>query len=130
MDRVVRASQLISEIVSTAIVQGQVKDPRVSSLCSVVGVDVSKDLRYATVRISGYMEVGALKSAVKGLNTASGFLQSRVASQVHWKVTPKLRFVVDTTIRQAQNVVDTLDSMEITPPDADDEDSPSEEQAD
>ncbi len=118
MDRVVRASQLIGEIVSTAIVQGYVKDPRVSTLCSVVGVDVSKDLRHATVRISGYMETGALKAAVKGLNTASGFLQSRIASQVHWKVTPKLRFIVDTTIREAQSVVDTLDSMEISPQDS------------
>ncbi len=116
MDRVVRASQLIGEIVSTSIVRGQVKDPRVSSLCSVVSVDVSKDLRYATVRITGYMGAGELKSAVKGLNAASGFLQSRIASQVHWKVTPKLRFVVDTTIRQAQSVVDALDSMEITQP--------------
>ncbi|MFP4643210.1 MAG: 30S ribosome-binding factor RbfA [Spirochaetales bacterium] len=115
MDRLVRASQLIGEIVSNAIVQGHVKDPRVSSLCSVVDVEVSKDLRYATVRISGYMEAESLKSAVKGLNAAAGFLQSRIASQVHWKATPKLRFVVDTTIRQAQSVIDTLDAMDVSP---------------
>ncbi|MFW6368864.1 MAG: 30S ribosome-binding factor RbfA [Spirochaetota bacterium] len=109
MDRVVRASQLIAEIISSTIVGGQIKDPRVSSLYSVVGVDVSKDLRHATVRVSGYLDTKDLVNSVKGLNAAHGFIQSRIASKVHWKATPKLRFVVDTTIREADQVINTIE---------------------
>lgn len=108
MDRVVRASNLIAEIVSATIVGGQIKDPRVSTLCSVVSVDVSKDLRHATVHVSGYLEQDELVSSVKGLNAASGFIQSKIASKVRWKATPKLRFVVDTTIREADEVIKTI----------------------
>lgn len=112
MDRLVRASQLIAEIVSSAIVGREVKDPRVSTLCSVVSVDVSKDLRHATVRVSGYLEKKDLEKAVEGLNAAGGYLQSLIAKQVHWKATPKLRFVMDTTIRDAEQVISTIDSIE------------------
>lgn len=109
MDRIVRASRLIGEIVSAAIVGRDIKDPRVSSLCSVVDVDVSRDLRYATVRISGYLERSELERAVKGLNAAAGFLQSRIAARVHWKATPRLRFVIDTTIRDGQKVIEAIE---------------------
>ena len=59
----------------TAILR-TVKDPRVSgSLLSIVRVDVTRDLSYATVYISSMNGMEAAREAVKGLKSAAGYMR-------------------------------------------------------
>ena len=51
------------------------KDPRVSQLLSIVKVDVSGDLSYATVYVSAIEGYEKTVSSVKALKGAAGFLR-------------------------------------------------------
>ena len=55
----------------------EVKDPRVSKLLSIVKVDVSGDLSYATVYVSAIEGAQKTAESVKALKNASGFLRRR-----------------------------------------------------
>ena len=59
----------------TAILR-TVKDPRVSgTLLSIVRVDVTRDLSYATIYVSSMDGLDAAKEAVKGLKSAAGYMR-------------------------------------------------------
>ena len=50
--RTERLGQLIQEMISALILEGRIKDPRVSSFISITRVNVSRDLSYADVYVS------------------------------------------------------------------------------
>ena len=78
----------------------KLKDPRVDSLVTVVGVRVSKDLSFARVFISYYGDEKILNDTVEGLNHAAGYIQIIIAKNVRMRNTPKLLFVSDNSIKQ------------------------------
>ena len=97
--RTARVASVVREVVSTCILQ-ELRDPRIQNV-TVLGASVSPDLRYATVRISimGSEKEEAL--TLHGLNSARGYLQSKVAERVKTRYTPELRFEVDHGIQKS-----------------------------
>ena len=97
--RTARVASVIREVVSTAILQ-ELRDPRIRNV-TVLGVEVSSDLRYAKVSVSvmGSEQDAAL--TLHGLNSARGYLQSKVADRVKTRYTPELRFEIDQGIRKS-----------------------------
>lgn len=91
----------------------EVKDPRVSgSMLTVVKVDVSNDLSYATAYISSLNGIEDAKASVKGLKAAQGFIRGRLGSSLHLRKTPELRFVADDSIEKGMELFDKLKSIE------------------
>ncbi len=111
MDRMTRVAQLLQEEIANMIIGREVKDPRVGPLLSISGVEVSRDLAYARVLVSGYLSEKKLEKGVEGLNNAAGFLQSKLARRVRLKSTPRLRFFVDHSVERAFEVTQTIDSL-------------------
>ena len=97
--RTARVASVIREVVSTTILQ-ELRDPRIQNV-TVLSVDVSPDLRYAKIRISvmGTEKESAL--TLHGLNSARGFLQSKVADRIKSRYTPELRFEVDQGVQKS-----------------------------
>ncbi len=89
----------------------QVKDPRVSSLLSIVKLDVSTDLSYATVYVSAIEGHDATAESVKGLKSASGFLRRELGARLKLRKVPELRFVADDSIAKSTNIASILDSL-------------------
>ena len=89
----------------------EVKDPRVSKLLSIVKVDVSGDLSYATVYVSAIEGFEATVSSVKALKGASGFLRSELGARLKLRKVPELRFVADDSIEQSANISKIIDSF-------------------
>jgi len=87
---------MIREVVSTAILL-ELRDPRIQNV-TVLGADVSPDLRYATVRISVMGDEKSAALTMHGLASAKGYLQSKVAEYIKSRYTPELRFVLDDTV--------------------------------
>ncbi|MDR1713755.1 MAG: 30S ribosome-binding factor RbfA [Coriobacteriales bacterium] len=83
----------------------QVSDPRLA-LITVTGAEVSKDRSVANVYIAAdgahYDEVMA------GLQSAKGRLRSLLGQQLNWRVTPELRFYLDTSVDEAARISDAL----------------------
>ena len=87
---------MIREVVSSAILF-ELRDPRIRNV-TVLGADVSPDLRYASVRISVMGDEKEASLTMHGLTSARGFLQSKVAEYIKSRYTPELRFVLDDTV--------------------------------
>jgi ribosome-binding factor A len=90
---------MIREVVSTAILT-ELRDPRIRNV-TVLSADVSPDLRYATIRVSVMGDEKTAALTMHGLNSARGFLQSRVGEYIKSRYTPELRFSLDDGIRKS-----------------------------
>ncbi len=89
----------------------EVKDPRVSKLLSIVKVDLSGDLSYATIYVSAIEGFEATVSSVKALKGASGYLRRELGSRLKLRKVPELRFVADDSINISANISKIIDSF-------------------
>ena len=107
MDRV--SEDIMREL--TAILR-TVKDPRVTdSLLSIVRVDVTRDLSYATIFISSMSGYEAAKEAVKGLKSAAGYMRRELGYALSLRHTPELRFVADDSIEYSAGIAATINRI-------------------
>ena len=93
----------------------ELKDPRVSKLLSIVKIDVSGDLSYATVYVSAIEGFEKTVESVKGLKNAAGFLRRELGMRLKLRKTPELRFVADNSIEHSANISRIIDSFPTTP---------------
>ncbi|MBR6509072.1 MAG: 30S ribosome-binding factor RbfA [Clostridia bacterium] len=89
----------------------EVKDPRVSRMLSIVKVDVSGDLSYATVYVSAIEGFEATVNSVKALKGAQGYLRRELGARLSLRKVPELRFVADDSIEQSANISKIIDSF-------------------
>lgn len=97
--RTARLAEAIREAVSTGILF-EIRDPRVRDV-TVTGVEVSGDMRTAKVRVSVMGDEKRQSLCLHGLNSARGFLQSKVADRVKTRYTPILNFVPDQGVKHS-----------------------------
>lgn len=109
--RTERIGRLIQEKIGALIVEDKIKDPRVNPFLSITRVSVSKDLAWADVYVSTFRAEGNLMRGVAGLQSASGFIQSNLASSMHIRQTPRLRFHEDTGIKEGFELVQKLEAL-------------------
>lgn len=106
----------------TAILR-TVKDPRVTgSMISIVRVDVTRDLSYATIYISSMSGIDAAKDAVKGLKSAAGYMRRELGMALKLRHTPELRFVADDSIEYSSNIAAMINKISKTEAATDDQD--------
>ena len=105
-----RVDEAVREVLSAAITQ-ELKDPRVGFV-TVTGVETSPDLRHATVYVSVLGDESANKDTLEGLQSAHGFLQRRVASELRLKNTPTLTFAYDDSVDRGMRISELLDERE------------------
>ena len=89
----------------------EVKDPRVSKLLSIVKVDVSGDLSYATIYVSAIEGFESTVNSVKALKGAAGFLRRELGARLKLRKVPELRFIADDSIEQSANISKIIDSF-------------------
>lgn len=89
-----------------------VKDPRVSKLLSIVKVDVSGDLSYATVYVSAIEGNEKTIESVKALKGAAGYIRRELGAKLKLRKVPELRFVADNSIEHSANISRIIESFE------------------
>ena len=89
----------------------EVKDPRVSKLLSIVKVDVTNDLSYATVYVSAIEGYEATVQSVKALKGASGYLRRELGAHLKLRKVPELRFIADDSIRHSAKISKIIESF-------------------
>jgi ribosome-binding factor A len=113
-DRMRRVDEAMREVLSGAITS-ELKDPRVGFV-TVTAVDTAPDLRQARVYVSVLGTDAQRRRSLDGLRSAHGFLQRRVADELHLKNTPTLDFVYDDTADRAQRIDELLEAEDAVPP--------------
>ena len=86
------------------IITREIKDPRISSLTSVVAVEVAPDLKTCKAYISVLGDAEAQKSTLAGLNSAMGYIRKELARSVNLRNTPAITFVMDQSIEYGVNM--------------------------
>ena len=92
------------------IVQGQIKDPRIGFI-TITKVDLTKDLRYARIYFSVLGKGADKNKALKGLNSAKGYIKGLIADKIKLRYMPEISFVIDSTMEHTQHIYDILDSI-------------------
>lgn len=90
----------------------EVKDPRVSKLLSIIKIDLSADLSYATVYVSAIEGYEKTVESVKGLKNAAGYLRRELGARLKLRKTPELRFIADNSIEHSAHIARIIDSFE------------------
>ena len=111
--RTLKAAEAIREVVSMSILT-ELRDPRISNV-TVTRVEISADMRNAKVHVSVMGDEKAEQLSIRGLRSASGFLQQKVAQRIDTRYTPKITFVLDRGVKHALEVNRILN--EVLPPD-------------
>lgn len=109
-DRMRRVDEAIRQVIG-AVVAGELKDPRVGFV-TVTDVRTSADLSHARVYVSVLGDDEERAASMDGLQSAHGYLQGRVASELHLKRTPTLTFAYDDTTDRALRVDALLEEIE------------------
>ncbi len=100
--RRLRVNRLLREEIAH-LLQREVKDVRVEHV-TVGDVEVTSDLKHASV----YVQVGGdeahQQAAVQGLKSAAGFIRSRLGRELHIRRIPELHFILDRTQERAARI--------------------------
>lgn len=81
------------------ILQREIKDPRVG-MATVSGVEVSRDLAYAKVFVTFLNDntPEQVKTGVRALQDAAGFIRSLLGKAMRLRVVPELTFAYDNSL--------------------------------
>ena len=110
--RMLKLGEQIRDEISKLIMMQKVKDPRVSTFLTINRVEVARDLAYAKVYVSSFLNESQVKKGVEGLNSAASFIQSSIAKKLSIYKFPRLTFVEDTSIKEGFDMVNKLNRLE------------------
>src|SRR4051812_37845467 len=97
--RSAKVAEAVREQVSTSILM-ELKDPRVKNV-TVTQVEMSPDLRSAKIHVSIMGDEKSQRLTLRGLESARGFLQAKIAERVQTRYTPILRFQLDPGVKRS-----------------------------
>lgn len=108
------------------IIRGEIKDPRINPMTSVVAVEVAPDLKTCKAYISVLGDEESQKNTIKGLKSAEGFIRTKLAKSINLRNTPEITFILDQSIEYGVNMSHLIDVVNADIKD-DEEDSNEEE---
>lgn len=99
-----RMGEDIKRIISSKI--RDLKDPRISGamMLTIVRCEVSSDGSYCKVFVSSIEGYEQAKEAVKGFESAKGFLKREISNVLKLRKCPELKFVADNSIEHSAEI--------------------------
>ena len=90
-----------------------IKDPRVQdAMISITRVETTPDLRYTKVYVS-ILQSEKAASAMKGLQSAAGFLRRQLGSDVRLRCVPEIVWALDDSIVYGAKLLELINSLEV-----------------
>ncbi|MCD7725684.1 MAG: 30S ribosome-binding factor RbfA [Clostridiales bacterium] len=86
------------------VIRGEIKDPRIAPMTSVVAVEVAPDLKTCKAWISVLGDETAQADTLAGLKSAEGYIRSRLARTINLRNTPEITFIMDQSIAYGVNM--------------------------
>jgi ribosome-binding factor A len=119
-----RVAEAIREEVATFLADGA-KDPRVRGLVTVTGVEVSRDLRHATVFVSVMGSDEERTATFAGLASLAGHLRARLGRSLRLRSAPEVAFRADESVARAARIEQLLGQLRAERPPAGESGAPS-----
>ena len=96
---------------SSSIIRGEIKDPRINPLTSVVSVEVAPDLKSCKAYISVLGDEKSQQDTITGLKSAEGYIRRKLAQNINLRNTPEIRFILDQSIEYGVNMSKLIDDV-------------------
>ena len=93
-------------------IMASLKDPRITGMLSIVKIDLARDLSACKVYVSSLDGLAAATEAVKGLNSAAGFVRHELGLRLPLRHTPAVKFVADNSIEQSAGILKIMDNFD------------------
>lgn len=104
-----RLALQIQQEISTILFRN-VKDRRIG-MVTVMGVDLSPDLRYARIYVSCMGSDQEKAGTLAALNHAAGWIRHELGQRVRMKFLPEVVFQVDTSLDYGERIDRLLDEI-------------------
>ena len=95
----------------SSIIRGEIKDPRIHPMTSVMAVEVAPDLKTCKAYISVLGNQEAKEATIRGLNSAEGYIRRQLARNLNLRNTPEIRFILDKSIEYGVNMSKLIDDV-------------------
>lgn len=109
------------------IIRGEIKDPRINPMTSVVAVEVAPDLKTCKAYISVLGDEESQKNTLAGLKSAEGYIRRELAHNINLRNTPQITFVLDQSIEYGVKMSKMINDVTKDMPVRDDEEEEIEE---
>lgn len=93
------------------IIRGEIKDPRIAPMTSVVAVEVAPDLETCKAWISVLGDEKAQADTLAGLESAEGYIRGQLARTVNLRNTPQIQFIMDQSIAYGVNMSKRIEEV-------------------
>ena len=88
-----------------------VKDPRVGdTMISITRVETTPDLRYTKVYVS-FLQSDRAAGAMKGLQSAAGFLRRQLGSNLKLRYAPEIVWSLDDSITYGAHMLELINNL-------------------
>jgi ribosome-binding factor A len=102
-----RVAEAMREEIATFLAE-EAKDPRITRLVTVTGVEVTRDLRHAKVFVSVMGTDAERAQTFGGLASVAVHLRSRVGRALRLRLAPEITFLPDQSIERAARIQSLL----------------------
>src|SRR5207244_10426767 len=92
----------------SAMLAGELKDPRLAGLVTVTEVRVSPDLKQARIYVSVMGTQAEQTSTLQGLAAAAGYVRHELTERLQMRRAPEVHFVLDHTEESGQRIEELL----------------------
>jgi ribosome-binding factor A len=100
------AGEIRQEI--SAMLAGELKDPRLSVFATITEVRMTPDLKQAKVYVSVMGPENEQRDTIKALTAAAGFIRHELSERLQLRRAPELLFVLDRSEEYAQRINELL----------------------
>ena len=97
--------------VLAGIIRGEIKDPRIHPMTSVVAVEVAPDLKTCKVYVSVLGDEKAREDTLRGLRSAEGYIRRQLAHELNLRNTPEITFIMDQSIAYGVSMSKLFDEV-------------------
>jgi ribosome-binding factor A len=97
------------------IVRSDLRDPRVGTLVTLTGIELSRDQSHAKVFFTVLGGEPEVKHVLEGLQRGAGFMRSELAHRLSTRSVPELHFHYDESVERGMRLSKLIDEA-VAPP--------------
>ena len=106
-----RVSGLIQKALSE-ILKRDIGDPRLK-MATITEVEVTRDLKLARIYFTTPGNKQKKEAAIKGFNSARGFIKRVLANEIDLKYMPDIKFIYDNSLEYGEHIDELIKSTKI-----------------
>jgi ribosome-binding factor A len=101
-----KVNESVREAIASMLVD-EICDPRLAFV-TVTGAEVSPDFSVATIYVTAHGDASRYAEVLAGLESARGRIRSLLGRRVKTRLTPELRFAIDTSVDAGMRITEAL----------------------